>query len=269
MLKNIVFFLSIYLFVIATITLAGDTPYNSKFGYLSAYRNINRTITSGLKQDISNKNTDNNTEEDLFVHPFFAHMALADEAGTVSFRFSGLQFRNGTEVNNDFAYHIEAGLLPRLGIHFRSDGIKEESYSEMMLMYNLFTTDKENFGISLFGQLSIPTGSVESNTYKGLFGFGIKEALPPVVVFNGDLHYDPKDNMAEYEGSFVFRASKLFYPIIEGGGEITGEGTSFYLLPGIKFRVEENQTIGIGFKEAVTSNREYDTLGVLQYGIEF
>ncbi|MBE0551017.1 MAG: hypothetical protein IH619_01375 [Ignavibacterium sp.] len=207
--------------------------------------------------------------QDMFVHPFFAHMALADAPGTVSFRFTGLQFREGTNLSNDFAYHIEAGLVPNLGIHLRSDGVKHESYSEMMLMYNLFTTKNENFGISVFGQVSIPTGSVESNTYKGLFGIGIKQALPPVVVFNGDIHYNPKDKMSEYEASFVFRASKLFYPIIEGGGEITSDFTSFYLMPGIKFRIQENQTIGLGFKGAITKEREYDILTVLQYGIEF
>ena len=210
-----------------------------------------------------------NGMKDMFVHPFFAHMGIADDPGTVSFRLSGLQFREGTNLTNDFAYHIEAGLVPNLGIHLRSDGVKHESYSEMMLMYNVFTTDNENFGISVFGQVSIPTGSVESNTYKGLFGLGIKQALPPVVVFNGDIHYNPKDNMAEYEASFVFRASKLFYPIIEGGGEITSDFTSFYLLPGIKFRIQENQTIGLGFKGAITTEREYDILTVLQYGIEF
>lgn len=185
------------------------------------------------------------------------------------FSFSGLRFREGINLSNDFAYHIEAGLAPNFGIQLRRDGVKREGYSEIMLMYNAFTTENKNFGISLFGQVSIPTGSVESNTYKGLFGFGIKQALPPIVVFDGDMHYDPKDNMAEYEASFVFRASQLFYPIIEGGCEITSDFTSFYLMPGIKFRIQENQTIGLGFKGAVTKEREYDVLSVLQYGIEF
>lgn len=75
--------------------------------------------------------------------------------------------------------------------------------------------------------------------------------------------------MAEYEASFVFRASELFYPVIEGGGEIAPNGTSFYLLPGIKFRIQENQTIGLGFKGAITTEREYDILSVWQCGIEF
>jgi hypothetical protein len=136
-------------------------------------------------------------------------MALPDKPGEVSFRFTGIQRRVGENISNDLGLHIEAGLLPGLGLHLRTDGIKNEEFSEAMFMYQVFTTKNENFGVSIFGQVSVLTGPVETNTYKGLFGLGIKEALPPVVVFNGDIHYDPKDNMAEYVGSFLFKASYL------------------------------------------------------------
>lgn len=255
MLKKVILWAGVFFIIL---------PLKSVNGQINQKLNSNET-----QQKSINNNKINENEGDLFVHPFFAHMALADEPGTVSFRFSGLQYRERMNLSNDFAYHIEAGIAPNLGIHLRSDGVKNEAYSEMMLMYNVFTTKNENFGVSLFGQISIPTGSIATNKYKGLFGFGIKEAFPHVVVFNGDIHYDPEDNMTEYEGSFVFRASKLFYPVIEGGGEITEDGSSFYLLPGIKFRIQENQTIGLGFKGAITTEREYDVLTVLQYGIEF
>jgi hypothetical protein len=208
-------------------------------------------------------------KEDLFVHPFFAHMALADPVGEASFRFTGIERREGSATNGDFGLHIEAGLLPGLGIHIRNDAIKSEPFSEVMLMYNVFTTADQNFGASVFGQLSIPTGKEESsNTYKGLFGVGIKEALPPITVFNGDIHYDPKDKMAEYEGSLVFRASDILYPIIEARGEITSTGTSAYLLPALKFRIGEHQTIGTGFQIGATNQREYDVEALLQYAFE-
>ncbi|HED05442.1 MAG TPA: hypothetical protein ENI61_02010 [Ignavibacteria bacterium] len=210
-----------------------------------------------------------NEHSDIFVHPFFSHMALADNPGEVSFRFTGIQRREGENLSNDFGLHIEAGLLSGLGLHLRTDGIKNETFSELMLMYNVVTTDNENFGISIFGQLSIPTGSTERNTYKGLFGVGIKKAFHTYVVFNGDIHYDPKDDMAEYEGSFVFKASDFLYPIIEARGEITPDGTSVYLLPAIKFRIQDNQTIGVGFQIALADEREYGIEAVLQYGIEF
>ncbi|MEO8167898.1 MAG: hypothetical protein ABI623_06605 [bacterium] len=208
-------------------------------------------------------------EGDLFVHPFFSHMSLADPVGEVSFRFTGIQRRAGDELGGDVGVHIEAGILPGLGIHIRSDGIKSETFSEVMMMYNVFTTANQNFGVSLFGQVSIPTGpEASSNTYKGLVGVGIKQALPPVVVFNGNIHYDPKDKMAEYEGSLVFKASNLLYPIIEVRGEITPTGTSAYVLPALKFRIGAHQDIGVGFQMGVSKMREYDVEALLQYGFE-
>jgi hypothetical protein len=208
-------------------------------------------------------------EQDVFVHPFFSHMALADPVGAVSFRFTGIERRAGDVLGGDVGVHIEAGLLPRLGIHIRSDGIRSEPFSEVMLMYNAVTTADATFGISVFGQVSVPTGlGASSGTYKGLVGVGIKKALPPVVVFNGDIHYDPKDKMAEYEGSLVFKASQLLYPIAEVRGEITTTGTSAYVLPALKFRIGAHQDIGVGFQIAASPMREYDVKALLQYGFE-
>jgi hypothetical protein len=207
---------------------------------------------------------------DLFVHPFFSHMALADPVGEASFRFTGIQTKLDRERSEgDFGLHIEAGLIPNLGIHIRNDAVRHEPYSEVMLMYNVWVSEDERFGVSGFGQVSVPTGEEVGNTYKGLVGVGLRSAFPPLAVFNGDIHYDPKDDMAEYEGSFVFRASEMLYPILEARGEITEDATSVYLLPALKFRIRENQTIGAGFQIAVSDEREYDTEALLQYGVEY
>jgi hypothetical protein len=206
---------------------------------------------------------------DVFVHPFFSHMALADPVGAVSFRFTGIERKAGDTLSGDLGLHIEAGLLPRLGIHIRSDGIRSESFSEVMLMYNVFTTADDSFGVSVFGQVSIPTGrDASSENYKGLFGVGIKQALAPIVVFNGDIHYDPANKMAEYEGSLVFKASQILYPILEARGEITRTGTSVYVLPAMKFRLGPHQDIGTGFQIGVSHLGEYDVEALLQYGLE-
>jgi len=65
------------------------------------------------------------------------------------------------------------------------------------------------------------------NTYRGLFGIGNKKAFR-YVIFNRDIHNDPKDSVAEYIGSFVFNASELLYIIIEIRCEITPDGTPFF-----------------------------------------
>ncbi len=228
---------------------------------------------SGQSNDSNNAMVKSSVTEvegmDFFVHPFLSHMALADPPGEVSFRLNGIQIRSGENLTTDFGYHIEAGIVKNLGIHLRSDGVKSSQFSEIMLMYNVLTDKTGDNGVSVFGQLSIPTGSIQANTYKKLLGIGFKTTLYPLFVFNGDVHYDFKDKMAEYEGSLVFKATDLIYPILEARGEITEENTSLYLLPAINFRIQENQTIGLGFQIAVVDEREYDVQSLIQYGIEF
>lgn len=197
-------------------------------------------------------------------------MSLADPVGTASFRFTAIQRKiSEGETKGDFAGHIEAGLLPNLGIHIRNDAVRQEPYSEVMLMYNTFVSPSGNFGTSIFGQVSIPTGEEVDNDYNGLFGFAIYKAIEPVVAINANIHYNPEDTMAEYESAFVFRASEFLYPVFEVRGEITEDYTSAYVLPGLKFRTRENQTIGAGVQIGVSNTREYDNELLLQYGVEF
>lgn len=224
---------------------------------------------AALPQTLLAQQSGSSDEGDAFVHPFFGHMALADPVGEASVRVTGIQVREGADIHGDMALHVEAGLLPRLGLHVRTDGIRSEQTSEAMLMYNLLVSRDGGAGISVFGQLDVPTGRIEENRYRGLVGVGLKETFGRVAVFNGDVHYAPSDDMAEYEGSFVFRASDLLYPVIEGRGEIrSGEATSFYFLPALKLRSGRHE-IGFGFQFGAAGPTEYDVQALLQYGIEF
>lgn len=226
------------------------------------------TLTA-IPQTLLAQESGSGEEVDAFVHPFFGHMALADLVEEASLRVTAIQVREGADIHSDLALHLEAGLAPRLGLHVRTDGIRSEETSEAMLMYNLLVSRDEGAGISLFGQLDVPTGRIEENRYRGLVGVGVKETFGRVAVFNGDIHYAPSDDMAEYEGSLVFRASDLLYPVIEGRGEIrSGEKTSFYFLPALKLR-SGRQEIGLGFQFGSAGPTEYNVQALLQYGIEF
>jgi hypothetical protein len=137
-------------------------------------------------------------------------------------------------------------------------------------MYSFLHDASYSNGLSVFGQISIPTGpGVKSNALKYLFGFAGRLTAQKIMVIDADIHYNPTDKMAEYEGSFVFRASKLLYPEMEFRGEITGHETSLYSLLGLKFRIADEMTIGVGIQTAVTTAREYDTQALLTYGIAF
>jgi hypothetical protein len=207
---------------------------------------------------------------DMFVHPFLTHMALPDPPGTMSLRVTGFQQRTDSTVVQDMALHIEVGLLPGLGLHIRTDGIKTSPYSEVMLMYSFLHDASYNNGLSVFGQISIPTGpGVKSNALKYLFGFSGRLTAPKILVIDANMHINLADKMAEYEGSFVFKASKMLYPEMELRGVITQHSTSLYSLIGLKFRIANEMAIGVGIQTAVSRVREYDTQTLLTYGIAF
>ena len=207
--------------------------------------------------------------EDMFVHPFLAHMALPDKPGEMSLRLTPFQQREDSLIDRDLSLHIEAGLLPGLGIHIRSDGIKTSPYSEVMLMYSPFHDPSFNNGLAVFGQVSIPTGQAESNALKYLFGLSARLTIPEIMVMDANMHINPADKMAEYESSFVFKASQMLYPELELRGEITEEATSLYSLVGLKFRIADETALGIGVQVPISNEREYDTQALLTLGVAF
>jgi hypothetical protein len=227
------------------------------------------TWASGLcAQGMSGQPAGMNGEHD-FVHPFLAHMGLPDKAGEVSIRSTVFRTRFDGMTEGDFALHIEAGLGANLGLHVRSDGIEHEDYSEVMLQYALVADEEMHNGFSIFGQISYPTGAVEDDDLKGLFGISYRVRIGSAIQWDGDVHYNPEDEMAEYEDAFVFQASERFYPILELRGEITSDTTTLYAMPAIKFRLSESSAIGVGLQIAVTDDREYDSQALLTYGFEF
>ncbi len=207
----------------------------------------------------------NRGEGERFVHPFLAHMGMPDEPGEVSLRATAIRSQLHGDTESDLAFHVEAGLAKRLGLHVRSDGINHEQYSEVMLQYGLLYGPNGRYGFSVFGQISVPTGSVENDTYKGLFGGSYMVMPADFVVLNGNVHYNPKDDMAEYEDAFVFRQNAKFFPIFEVRGEIHTDYVTSYILPGIKFRINPQSAFGVGAQVALTDHREYDTEALFTY----
>ncbi|MFO7890436.1 MAG: hypothetical protein R6V04_08860 [bacterium] len=207
--------------------------------------------------------------EDHFLHPFLAHMALPDRPGEISVRVSPFQERLGVETIQDIGVHIEAGILPRLGLHVRNDAIKEGPYTEMMIMYALIQNTSLSRGISLFGQLSIPTGPIESNRNRTLFGLAARETLKKFVIINTNVHIDVKEEMADIGSSFVFRLSEKLYPIFEVHGEIGEEETHASGLFALKFRVKQHTGLGFGFQFPFSGHKEYDTQLLATFDLTF
>jgi hypothetical protein len=208
------------------------------------------------------------TAEEMFVHPFLAHMGLPDHPGEVSLRLTAYKTRYEQTSETDLAVHIEAGLLRRLGLHVRTDGILHSDYAEVMLQYALLADRELRNGLSIFGQISIATGPVEDHEYKGLVGASFRLSLPGIVVWDGNVHYDPSEEMAEYENAFVFRTGDKYYPILEVRGHISEE-IEVYLLPAIKFRIGGHSALGVGVQAAVSDHRDYDLRALITFDVAF
>lgn len=217
---------------------------------------------------------ENHEEEGIrhgFVHPFSAHMGVPDEPGEVSLRLTGYRSRYMGEVEGDIAVHVEAGLIKRLGLHIRSEGVLHQDYSEVMLQYAPLLSPDYRHGLALFGQISIPTGEVAENEFKWLVGVSNRLTWSGIMVWDANVHFNPSDLMAEFESSFVFRASERFYPLLETGGHVQFEEMEVepYVLPGIKFRIGEHSAFGVGLQLPLLEHREYDSRALITYDVAF
>lgn len=227
------------------------------------------SAASGFTQEMADSNMSNMTMKDMFVHPFLAHMSLPDPVGEVSLRVTGYQTRIDGMTQSDFAVHIETALFKRLGLHIRADGIKYDAFSEIMLQYAVLTDKESHNGIAIIGELEVPTGRVKSEQYQGVIGASARLTARNIMVFDGNIHYNPKEKMTEFEDAFVFRASKTLYPILEFRGETDNEMTKAYLMPALKFKINDNSAIGVGYQMAILDNRDYDTQTLFTYDFAF
>jgi hypothetical protein len=206
---------------------------------------------------------------EMFAHPFWAHMGIPDKPGEIDMRILGYRSRLEGMSSGDFGLHLEAGLLPGLGIHLRSDGIYTEQTSEAMVMYSPFHDADLQNGVSVFGEAEFPTGGGSTVTTQGVVGLGGRLTAGQVMVWDGDVHYNPTEKMFEYESSFVFRMSEKIYPVVEANGHSSPEMATLYVLPALKFMINSGSALGFGVRIATEQNEEYESRAELTYDFWF
>jgi hypothetical protein len=207
-----------------------------------------------------------------FPHPFLAHMGIADMPGMVSLRASGYrQYMADNLSLTDFAFHLEAGLFSRLGLHVRNDDIKQDPRTDIMLMYTFIENRAGDSGLSVFGALEIPSGAIPMGEDKvvGAFGVSGRKVFGDIAILDADVHYMPQMKMAEYEACLVLKASTGFFPVIEAGGETMPGATTLYVLPGLKFKLAKGKFLGVGTQIGLTSIRDFDTRVLLQLDMDW
>lgn len=204
-----------------------------------------------------------------FVHPFLAHMGMPEGPSEVSVRLMSVEERNVGVAGGTYGFHFEVGIIDRLGLHLRNDAVKTHSKTEMMLQYAVLKSNDGLSGISLVAELEFPTGSTLSNRTEGLYGVSFAYLWVPALAINSTIHYNPDEKAAEWEIAFVGRLTEKIFPVLEFSGENTQEASLTSALFAWKFRVPDNNSLGVAYRIPITTNREFDSQLMLQAEFNF
>ncbi|MFH1235846.1 MAG: hypothetical protein V1685_02820 [Parcubacteria group bacterium] len=147
------------------------------------------------------------------VHPFFTHMGLPDAVGHGDLRLSGVAIRDKGHTSGDFGYHLETGLVERLGLHIRDDRVLNNAHTEIMLQYAAIRSRDGMSGFSPFVEAEIPTHEDERHFY-GLVGFSTMWSSR-MLELNQSLEWSPEENALEGSVSLVGKIGQHLFPVFE------------------------------------------------------
>ena len=204
-----------------------------------------------------------------FVHPFLTHMGIPDGPGELSVRVMSVEERNVGVASGTYGFHIEAGIIDRLGLHLRNDAVKTHSKTEMMLQYAVLRSDDKLSGISVVAEIEVPTGSTSNNRIENMFGVSFAYLWVPVLAVNSTVHYNSDEKKVEWEISFVGRLTEKIYPVLELSGETDQAMSSRSALFAWKFKIPNNNSLGIAYRIPITTEREFDSQLILQTEFNF
>ncbi len=224
------------------------------------------------------------------AHPFFAHMGLPDGPGEANVRLTGMGRFGHDKLGPDAAFHIEAGLVQRVGIHVRSDAIwntamdgshdaksadeKEKGGgegTEAMVMVSVLQSEDATRGLSIFAQLGWPSFvEIGDDPITGAFGISGRYMASNRFLMDANVHLAPsaEEVGVAYEVEFMVRPFGELFAIIENRGHYENLKFSTFLLPALKYRFGTT-ALGMGVQFPLTSNAPYDAQAMLQLDVGF
>ena len=203
------------------------------------------------------------------AHPFFTHMGMPERVGVYSLRLEGLANRVDGKSKGDFGFHFETGLTKRIGIHIRNDSFLERTRSEVMFQFAAIRSKDGMSGFSPIIEFEIPTRRGGGSRVNTLVGFSTA-LVNKRASFNQVVHYNPREDSADYSAAFVLRVGKRYFPVFEILGEaMRGDRPIINLLGGFKIRMNKNLTLGFAMQVPVTSRKDFTSQLVFQPDIEW
>lgn len=195
-------------------------------------------------------------EEPELPHPFFTHMGLPEGVGNFNLRVLGLATRADGSTDGDFAFHLETGLTPNLGLHIRNDRIRTNEKTEAMFQYTALISKDGLSGFAPLIEFEFPThrGASRINTLVGFTtSLGARR-----WAFNQVLHYDPREDAIDASAALVLGANRVVFPVVEVLGEGgTDRPSVVNALVGVKIRLRDWLIGGVAVAIPLTNARDY------------
>ncbi len=217
-------------------------------------------------------------EEPELAHPFFTHMGMPDPVGSYSLRVpltltkENATVADGIKVDGktkaDFGFHFETGLTKTIGLHIRNDRVLNNSHSEIMFQFAAIRSKDGMSGFSPIIEFEIPThkGASGINTLVGFTTAFVR----PNFSFNQVLHYGPKEDNIEGSAAVVYKVANGIFLVVEILGEkFPSESAALNMLGGVKVSVGKFLTLGIGYRQPITTNKEFSSQYVFSPDVEW
>ena len=187
-------------------------------------------------------------------HPFFTHMGLPEGVGNFNLRLLGLATRIDGKSDGDFAFHLETGLTPTIGLHVRNDRTLHNDKTEAMFQFAAYVSEDGRRGFAPLIEFEFPTHTGASRI-GALVGFSSTLGAP-TWVFNQVLHYDPREDIVEGSAALVFQATRTVFPVVEllaSGGQ--GQPGIVNGVAGVKVRLRDWLNGGVAYQFPLTNAR--------------
>ena len=203
-----------------------------------------------------------------FVHPFFTHMGMPDPVGQYSLRSSGVAARTEGRTQGDFGFHLETGLMKRVGLHIRNDRVLNNAHTEIAIQYAAIHSEDGMKGISPFVEVEIPTHKNEHNTFV-LVGLSTMWSAQRFEI-NQSIEYSPKEDAIEGSIAVVGKTDQRFFPVVEfvlaTAKDIEAENS---MIVGLKYQINKPIALGLGYQFPVTETKEFTQQVMLQTDLEW
>ncbi len=240
---------------------------NTFSAYSQQIPKMNTDSSKAMYQNTGDKKSQMNDDEEI-AHPFFTHMGMPDPVGSYSLRFPITATKMDGNTKADFGFHFETGLSKTIGLHIRNDRFLDNTHTEIMFQFAAIRSKDGMSGFSPIIEFEIPTkkGASRINT---LVGFSTAYVRPRFA-FNQVFHFDPREDMVEGSAALVYKVGKGIFLVVEIFGEkMPEESAAFNMLGGVKVTINKYLTLGIGYRQPISSNREFSSQYIFQPDVEW